>query len=523
MNKLILIVLTLIVLFEGSWSFYFSCNLDKKGFLVLNNVDFCNVVGDFSIKSSEDAFLTSTNLTETNLAETIGIRFREKTCYYFPQNLANVLSDRLQVIEISYGQLKEIHQHDLSPFKDLKVLYLEKNDIEILEIGIFDYNIKLQFIYFGDNKIKHIGTGVFTKLSQLTHLNLFKNDCIDKNSENNKEVKTIQDLLKINCKDIEYVKQCENLKQLENAKQTLNLDDFQMFYNNLKEFEELIMSKYPNSSLVTRVHILKDWSFEILWRNVSRMNHFMTNFSEIINYHIYETMKKCSDDIQKLDEKIVNNLKAELEKYEKRSNGTNGEESYLPFWLGVSSILTVVLLIFLIKNSFSEERVISYSISEAKRYVRNDRTHCTYQYNTNISVRVGSTFKEKGGKTYDIVKIINYPLFDILKLNYDYALLKPDREILFDYVNGTVRPVKLSEQNQVMVDDTICTVSGWGKADNDTRPDKLRFVDVKVVNQTVCQACYNTPKVRFKITDFMMCAGYMEGGRDACSGEINYL
>lgn len=60
-----------------------------------------------------------------------------------------------------------------------------------------------------------------------------------------------------------------------------------------------------------------------------------------------------------------------------------------------------------------------------------------------------------------------------------------------------------------------------GKADNDTRPDRLRFVDVKVVNQTTCQACYNTPKVRFKITDYMMCAGYMEGGRDACSGKIN--
>lgn len=62
---------------------------------------------------------------------------------------------------------------------------------------------------------------------------------------------------------------------------------------------------------------------------------------------------------------------------------------------------------------------------------------------------------------YDIKKIINYPLFDILKLNYDYALLIPDREIKFDYVN--VRPVSLPEQNQMIAENTTCTVSGWGE------------------------------------------------------------
>jgi secreted trypsin-like serine protease len=58
-----------------------------------------------------------------------------------------------------------------------------------------------------------------------------------------------------------------------------------------------------------------------------------------------------------------------------------------------------------------------------------------------------------------------------------------------------------------------------GKADNDVRPDKLRSVDVKIVNRNVCQSCYNTPKVRFKITNEMICAGYLEGGRDACTGD----
>jgi len=87
--------------------------------------------------------------------------------------------------------------------------------------------------------------------------------------------------------------------------------------------------------------------------------------------------------------------------------------------------------------------------------------HCTYQYNQNISVRVGSTFKELGGEVYNITTIINCPVFDILKLDCDFAILKPDREIKYDYVN--VRPVSVPEQNQTIADNTTCTVSGWGK------------------------------------------------------------
>lgn len=87
--------------------------------------------------------------------------------------------------------------------------------------------------------------------------------------------------------------------------------------------------------------------------------------------------------------------------------------------------------------------------------------HCTYAYKSNITIRMGSSKKEEGGDLYDVIKIINYPFFDITRLDMDYAILIPDRSIKFDYVN--VRPIRLPYQNQVIPDDTLCTVSGWGK------------------------------------------------------------
>lgn len=56
-------------------------------------------------------------------------------------------------------------------------------------------------------------------------------------------------------------------------------------------------------------------------------------------------------------------------------------------------------------------------------------------------------------------------------------------------------------------------------AENGTKPEKLRAVAVKIVNQQTCSASYNTQKVKFKVTPQMLCAGWSEGVKDACSGD----
>lgn len=105
--------------------------------------------------------------------------------------------------------------------------------------------------------------------------------------------------------------------------------------------------------------------------------------------------------------------------------------------------------------------------------------HCVAAYPTNITLRVGSTNKNSGGRIIKIADIIEHPRFDRVNLVYDFALLIFDEPIVFDQY---VQPVKLPNEFEEVPDGTKCLVSGWGKMENEERPQQLRSVEVSIVN-----------------------------------------
>lgn len=58
---------------------------------------------------------------------------------------------------------------------------------------------------------------------------------------------------------------------------------------------------------------------------------------------------------------------------------------------------------------------------------------------------------------------------------------------------------------------------GWGITSEGGAilPRFLRFVEVPIVNDTECRASYGQDA----IFDSMICAGYRDGGKDACNGD----
>uniref|UniRef100_A0A7M4DVR1 Transmembrane serine protease 13 n=1 Tax=Crocodylus porosus TaxID=8502 RepID=A0A7M4DVR1_CROPO len=97
--------------------------------------------------------------------------------------------------------------------------------------------------------------------------------------------------------------------------------------------------------------------------------------------------------------------------------------------------------------------------------------------------------------------------------DYDIALMKLSRPLTL-----SVRPACLPMYGQKFLASRSCFITGFGKtkeSEENTTP-RLREAEVKLIDYRICNSNdvyegYLTPR--------MMCAGYLEGGRDSCQGD----
>ncbi|XP_037937530.1 trypsin 3A1 [Teleopsis dalmanni] len=81
----------------------------------------------------------------------------------------------------------------------------------------------------------------------------------------------------------------------------------------------------------------------------------------------------------------------------------------------------------------------------------------------------------------------------------------------FDFGN-TIQPIPLAKSGETLRDGSLAMVAGWGYTSNNGDDSEiLRYATVPIVNQAACNRLMAS-----KITDYMLCAGYLMGGVDAC-------
>ncbi|XP_017854761.1 trypsin-1 [Drosophila busckii] len=141
--------------------------------------------------------------------------------------------------------------------------------------------------------------------------------------------------------------------------------------------------------------------------------------------------------------------------------------------------------------------------------------HCTDTSSIlSYKVRIGSTYRDSGGLLIGIKAVHSHPKYDSSIIDYDFAVLHLED---YDAKNVTQAFVNLPEQNETLAVGTEVTISGWGNTQNVLESsEKLRAVTVPTVNQTECSAAYQNFG---QITERMLCAGLVEGGKDACQGD----
>ncbi|XP_011199986.3 trypsin 3A1 [Bactrocera dorsalis] len=134
-----------------------------------------------------------------------------------------------------------------------------------------------------------------------------------------------------------------------------------------------------------------------------------------------------------------------------------------------------------------------------------------------FAVRAGSSEHERGGVYLPVRRIFVHPHFQPTNgISDDIAVLALTYSLPFS-VN--IQPILLaSSADMAVAYHTVYFVSGWGTVMEDSRlrSPRLRFVTVQQFEQRSCEAAYSST---VRVTEGMLCAGALGGGRDSCKGD----
>nr|XP_048311625.1 coagulation factor XI isoform X2 [Myodes glareolus] len=118
---------------------------------------------------------------------------------------------------------------------------------------------------------------------------------------------------------------------------------------------------------------------------------------------------------------------------------------------------------------------------------------------------------------FRVQEIIIHDQYKAAESGYDIALLKLESSMNY---TDSQRPICLPSKGDENVLYTECWVTGWGYAQSRGEvQNTLQKVKIPLVSNEECQTRYRN----HKITNKMICAGYKEGGKDACKVEFFLL
>jgi len=144
--------------------------------------------------------------------------------------------------------------------------------------------------------------------------------------------------------------------------------------------------------------------------------------------------------------------------------------------------------------------------------------HCMTRsdFDVVLGAHYARTRTGKGEEKVKIAQVVIHPSYNNPgKSANDVALLKLAQPIKFGL---RIQPACLPAQNENAPDGTNGIVAGWGnlrETGGDRDPEALNQVVVPIVSSELCRKFYGDKLM----TEFLLCAGYVQGKKDACQGD----
>lgn len=150
--------------------------------------------------------------------------------------------------------------------------------------------------------------------------------------------------------------------------------------------------------------------------------------------------------------------------------------------------------------------------------------HCLYDHNGYVdhSLEITAVFDQTDADNSNldqslsrkVINSITHPDYDYWADENDVALLELDQAV------DAITPIKLPGKFfdiPIVKDGTLATVLGWGYTEHRYQKTLFRSVQVPVTKIETCKNNYT--RWNYDISLNMICAGYDEGGKDACTGD----
>nr|UXX33473.1 serine protease-like protein [Holotrichia oblita] len=139
--------------------------------------------------------------------------------------------------------------------------------------------------------------------------------------------------------------------------------------------------------------------------------------------------------------------------------------------------------------------------------------HCAGYPSSWYSIRAGSTYQTSGGVTVSVSAITAHPDYNT-EIENDIAVVRLASSLTF---SASIAPIPMASVNPSAGENAV--VTGWGDVVEgaQTGVNVLQAVTVPIVDHEECARLYENH--RYSVLPSMICAGFLEGGRDACQGD----
>jgi len=116
-------------------------------------------------------------------------------------------------------------------------------------------------------------------------------------------------------------------------------------------------------------------------------------------------------------------------------------------------------------------------------------------------------------KNFKIAKMLYYGK-GILS-NDDIAVIKLASPVAF---NDHILPIDLPKQGEIIKDESICTVAGWGRVEDEAWPEILQHINVTIRSQATCEKYASEYRKRYSRKE-NICASTTKNSTATCVGD----